>query len=78
MKIALDQCFKEEKKLLLVDLNAKVPEYRANQELLIKEAFGKDMTFQEYLSQDKDYQEELRKKKEREARGETYRRPWWS
>jgi COX assembly mitochondrial protein 2 len=64
IKVALDQCFKREKKELLEQLNADVPENRLRQEDMIKEAFGKKMTFQEYLSQDRDYQEALRKKNE--------------
>lgn len=68
-KLALDRCFKEEKKELLAKLNADVPENRAMQEDIIKEAFGKKMTFQEYLSQDKDYQEALLKKKRNANQG---------
>jgi COX assembly mitochondrial protein 2 len=64
IKVALDQCFKREKKQLLAQLNADVTENRLLQEDLIKDAFGKKMTFREYLGQDRDYQDALKKKQE--------------
>lgn len=64
IKFSLDKCFKEEKHELLTKLNADVPENRAMQEDLIKDAFGRKISFSEYLSKDKDYQEALKQKKE--------------
>jgi COX assembly mitochondrial protein 2 len=56
IKFAMDQCLKAEKKRLLVNSNMELPQYyQVEQENLIKEAFGKKMTFQEYLQQDKEY-----------------------
>jgi len=55
IKVKMDQCFREEKKRLLQELNAELPKKRDKQEEIIRNAFGKQMTFKEYLSQDEDY-----------------------
>jgi COX assembly protein 2 len=65
IKVALDQCFKFEKDRLLKEMNKELPGKRDKQEEIIKKAFGKNLTFQEYLEKDKDHQAELRNKKER-------------
>lgn len=62
IKVSLDQCLKYEKKRLLDEMNKDLPEQRNQLEEVIKKAFGKQMTFQEYLKQDKEYQAELVKK----------------
>jgi len=62
IKVALDKCFKQEKKRLLDELNKDLPEKRKQQEEIVMKAFGKQMTFQEYLKQDKDYQSEMERK----------------
>jgi COX assembly protein 2 len=65
IKVALDQCFKLEKDRLLKEMNKELPGKRDKQEEIIKKAFGKEMTFREYLQKDKEYQAELQNKKER-------------
>lgn len=62
IKFELDQCFKAEKKHLLSELNKDLPERRKRQEEVVKKVLGKKMTFQEYLQQDKEYQQELLRK----------------
>ena len=63
LKFAVDHCLKKEKKRLLNSLNEEVHERRSKQEEIIKEAFGKTMTFSEYLELDKEYLAEVAKKK---------------
>lgn len=56
IKFALDKCFKAEKHRLLSEINAEeLPKLHNEHAELIKEAFGKTMTFHEYLQQDKEY-----------------------
>ena len=55
IKFALDRCLKAEKKHLLEELNRNIPHQRMEQEEAIKTAFGRQETFAEYLSRDKDY-----------------------
>jgi COX assembly protein 2 len=62
LKVAMDKCLKKEKKRILDELNVDLKENKQAEAELIKEAFGKTMTFQEYLKTDKDYQRELKKK----------------
>ena len=63
-KLALDQCFKAEKQRLLTEMNKELPERKIRQEEIIQKAFGKDVTFTEYLKQDKEYLAEVAKKKQ--------------
>lgn len=70
IKYALDRCLKAEKKRLLHELNKNVPEQRREQEDLIKTAFGKQQTFAEYLSEDRDY---LAAKQQKQAGEQTTR-----
>lgn len=56
LKVALDECFRKEKERFLNELNADLKEKKLVEEEMIKQAFGKTQTFQEYLQQDKDYQ----------------------
>lgn len=66
IKVSLDQCLKYEKKRLLDEMNKDLPEQRTQQEEVIKKAFGKQLTFQEYLKQDKEFQAELEKKNKKQ------------
>jgi COX assembly protein 2 len=68
LKVSLDQCLKAEKKRILDLLNKDLAENKMKEQDLIKEAFGKTMTFHEYLKTDKDYQRELKKKQAAEAK----------
>jgi COX assembly protein 2 len=61
-KVNLDKCLKKEKKRILDELNVGLSESKTKEAELIKEAFGKKLTFHEYLKTDKDYQRELKKK----------------
>ena len=61
IKVEMDKCFKAEKDRLLKEMNRRLPAMRRKQEEIIKDAFGKQMTFQEYLQQDKEYLEEKKK-----------------
>ena len=61
IKAALDECLRLEKKRLLDEINQDLPQRKLRQEEIIKEAFGKTMTFSEYLNQDADYQEAKKK-----------------
>ena len=56
VKFLLDQCLKEEKKRLLVDMNKDYDAKRAAEDDVFQKAMGKEMSFEEYLKQDKDYQ----------------------
>lgn len=62
IKTRLDICLREEKKRLLDELNKELPQRKLRQEEVIKQAFGKTMTFSEYLEKDKEYQEEVKRK----------------
>ena len=62
IKVRLDQCLKAEKKRLLAEMNKDLPDRAKKQEDVVKKAFGKQMTFSEYLKQDKDYQREKQRK----------------
>ena len=64
IKRALDNCFKVEKERILRNLVKDLPAERQQAEDVVKEAFGKRETFQEFLARDADYQNALRKKKE--------------
>ena len=62
IKISLDKCLRKEKKRLLDEMNKDLKERKLRQEDIVKEAFGKQMTFQEYLKNDREYRAEVEKK----------------
>lgn len=64
IKFELDKCFKAEKKRLLSEMNKDLPELMNRQEEIVKEAFGKEMTFSEFLQKDKVYRAEVAKKQQ--------------
>lgn len=63
LKYQLDQCLRAEKKRLLSELNQDLREREQEFEQVVKTAFGKEMTFSEYLANDREYQAEIAKKK---------------
>jgi COX assembly mitochondrial protein 2 len=66
IKFALDACFAKEKKRLLKEMESSNTAIRESQEAFIQQAFGRKESFAEYLAKDKGFQEELKKKQERE------------
>jgi len=56
IKTAVDQCLRAEKKRLLDEMSKELPERKARQEAIVQRAFGKPVTFSEYLEKDKEYQ----------------------
>jgi COX assembly protein 2 len=66
VKRRLDLCLKAEKTRIQDELNRELPDRQKRQEEIIKRAFGKDLTFSEYLQKDKDYMREVRVKEEKE------------
>ena len=67
IKRALDNCFKLEKERLLKDLTKDLPNERKEAEDIVKQAFGRQETFQEFLARDKEYQKAMQAKKEKAA-----------
>jgi len=63
-KFRLDACLKEEKKRLLAEMNKDLPQHISHQEEIIKQAFGKQQTFSEYLAQDAEYQRVSKQQKQ--------------
>lgn len=58
-KLRLDQCFKEEKHRILLDMNKDFAERRLEEDEEAAKSTGKNMSFQEYLKKDKEYQKEM-------------------
>jgi len=54
-KTNLDKCFREEKKHMLDEMNKNFAQDRSNEDVLIMEALGQKVSFQEYLEKDKGY-----------------------
>ena len=67
IKVDLDKCLKGEKMRLLTEMNKELPERKIRQEEIVKNAFGKNMTFSEYLQKDKEYLAEVAKKDQQQA-----------
>lgn len=55
VKYALDQCLKKEKQNLLAVLNKDVAAKRKAEEDVFQMALGKEMSFEDYLKKDKDF-----------------------
>lgn len=68
VKFALDQCLKEEKLRLQAVMNKEVEARRAVEEDVYRKAMGKDVSFEEYLKRDKDFNNAV---DERRRRGDT-------
>mmetsp|Transcript_7915 Transcript_7915/g.18490 ORF Transcript_7915/g.18490 Transcript_7915/m.18490 type:complete len:102 (-) Transcript_7915:232-537(-) len=65
VKFLLDECLKAEKKRLLAEMNKDYEAKRAAEDDVFRKAMGKEMSFEEYLQQDKDYQAARKKSDER-------------
>lgn len=61
IKVLLDTCFRREKADFLKEINKDMDEKRREEDEAFADAMGHKMTFEQYLSQDKEYQAELRK-----------------
>lgn len=59
IKFNLDRCFKEEKERMLKDLNKDIVSRRAEEEAQAALSTGTNMTFEQYLAKDKQYQKEM-------------------
>lgn len=58
-KFAVDKCFKLEKQQLLQKLNADHEEKRKLEDEALRDAIGREQTFEEYLKTDKTYLREM-------------------
>lgn len=63
IKTILDKCLKAEKTRLLNEMNRDLDEHKREEQHMIMKAFGKTQTFEDYLKHDKEYQNELLRKK---------------
>lgn len=63
VKFALDQCLKKEKQNLLVELNKDAAAKRAAEEDAYQKALGKEMSFEDYLKKDKDYNKAMEERR---------------
>jgi len=63
VKHSLDRCLKKEKDDHLIQVNIGFEEKRKRDDDAIRDALGQEQTFDQYLNEDKEYQEELRKAK---------------
>lgn len=59
LKLRLDDCFKAEKESILRDLNKDFAERRLAEDEQAAKSTGKNISFQEYLKKDKEYQKEI-------------------
>ncbi len=66
VKFALDQCLKKEKQNLLRELNKDAAAKRAAEEDAYQKALGKEMSFEDYLKKDKDYNKAMEDRKRME------------
>ena len=67
VKYALDRCLKEEKARLLVELNKDMEAKRAAEEDAYQKAMGKDVSWEEYLKRDKDFNKAMEERRKREG-----------
>ena len=68
VKIELDRCLKEEKLRLLEDMNKDAEAKRAAEEDVIQKALGKELSFEEYLKKDKDFNTAMDDRRKREGK----------
>jgi COX assembly protein 2 len=61
VKFSLDRCFRAEKERTLVEMNKNLDQVRRVEEAQAALSTGKNMTFQEFLAKDKDYQKDIEK-----------------
>mmetsp|Transcript_29989 Transcript_29989/g.51020 ORF Transcript_29989/g.51020 Transcript_29989/m.51020 type:complete len:106 (+) Transcript_29989:129-446(+) len=67
VKFALDKCLKEEKQRLLAEMNRDYQAKRAAEEDVYQKALGQDVSFEEYLKQDKDFNNAMNERRKREG-----------
>jgi COX assembly protein 2 len=63
VKFAVDRCFKAEKRELLVSVNLDFESKRKQEDEAIRDAIGREESFEEYLKTDKTYLKEMEKAK---------------
>ena len=66
VKAKLDKCFKEEKDEMLQKMNANLEEKKEEEEAQAALAFGRKVTFQEFLAKDKLYERELQRERNKQ------------
>lgn len=59
IKSRLDQCFREEKDRILAEMNKDFEQRRLEEDEQAAISTGKNVTFQEYLKGDKEYQKDI-------------------
>ncbi|KAG7371015.1 cytochrome c oxidase biogenesis protein Cmc1 like protein [Nitzschia inconspicua] len=69
IKSNLDECFKQEKKRMLQQLNANLEETKNIEQAQAALAFDRKETFQEFLAKDKEYQKDLERERLRQQQG---------
>jgi len=69
VKFALDKCLKEEKLRLQDEMNKDYEAKRAAEEDVYQMALGKDVSFEEYLKRDKDWNNAMEERRKRECSG---------
>ena len=65
IKFALDKCLKEEKARLLEVMNRDYEAKRAAEEDVYQMALGRELSFEDYLKQDKDFNKAMRDRNQR-------------
>ena len=63
VKFAVDRCFKAEKQELLISVNLDFESKRKQEDDAIRDAIGREQSFEEYLKTDKTYLKEMEKAK---------------
>lgn len=63
VKFALDQCLKEEKINLLKEMNKDYEAKRSAEEDVFQMALGNDVSFEDYLKKDKDFNKAMEDKR---------------
>jgi hypothetical protein len=65
----MDQCFREEKRRMLADMNKDFQERRLKEDEQAAKSTGKNMSFNEYLKNDKEYQQEIERIQNKNSTG---------
>ena len=72
LKRRLDECFRVEKQRMLEQLNANLEKDKTYEQAQAALAFGQKQTFHELLQNDKQYQKDLEKERQKKEKGS-----WW-
>lgn len=64
VKFIMDKCFKEEKRVLLTQLNSDFDEKRKREDEALREAIGHTKTFEDFLKTDEQYLKDMEKAKQ--------------